>query len=379
MSKTNKATGERVGQIIRENLLRTPFYIGRGIKYHSAGRIYTPKPVVFTLGVTRRCNARCVMCSIWRTKPGKELTVDEIQEIFSNPLLNRLRTVILSGGEPTLRDDLAQIVQSILHTNPRITEIGLITNALEPSLVRQKVKDILDLPVYSMLKRFAIEVSLDGYQDIHEKIRGVSKAFDKVNKTIKLLKDMQLNSSFDIHLHCVVQRLNVGSLPQISNFARAMRLPINFVPVAQALGNKDDFKEGLMPSDGQLRELRDFFSRQTEYNIKLATIAFWQDYFRIIRGEKRRIPCALVYHSLSMTPEGDLFICGNASLVYGNVHNAPIDEIWYSQEAERIRKRAKEYICPACAMSCNTSFSLSCEFFYYAGFLLKAVLRKPSV
>jgi len=60
------------------------------------------------------------MCSIWKTKPKEKPTLGEIQKIFTNPLLDHLETVILSGGEPTLRKDLAQIVQIILDSNPRI-------------------------------------------------------------------------------------------------------------------------------------------------------------------------------------------------------------------------------------------------------------------
>jgi len=376
MGNRRKSIDKGVDQIVRKNILRLPLFIGTAVKYYCAGHVYIPKPVVFTLGITRRCNSRCIMCSIWKTKPGKEPSLSEIQEIFSNPLLNRLETVVLSGGEPTLREDLPQIVQVILDCNPRIKQVWLITNGLEPSVVGERVKDILNLATYSRLKKFAVEVSLDGYGDTHERIRRVPGAFDRVNETIKVLKNLQLNSQFGICLNCVVQKLNVSDLPQISKFARKMELPITFGPVVQGLGNEKDFKEHLRPSDDQLRVLKDFFSHQIEHNIKLSTVILWQDYFRTIRGEKRRIPCALLYHSLIMAPEGDLFVCADESLVYGNVHNSAIDKIWYSDETEELRKKAKKHICPVCRMSCNAPFSLRYEFFYFAKFLIKIVLRR---
>jgi len=372
-----KSVGEEVGRIIRKNISKLPFFIGRGIKYYCAGRVYIPKPVIFTLGITRRCNSRCIMCSIWKGEPGKELTLGEIQEIFTNPVLNHLKILTLSGGEPTLREDLAQIAQVIIDSNPRIKQMWLLTNALNPSLVGQRVKDILKLPAYHKLERFTVLVSLDGYGDTHERIRRVPQAFDRVNETLKVLKGLQLNAPFDIQLNCVIQKLNVNNLPQISKFAQKMELPIAFGPVVKILGNEKDFKEHLMPSDDQLRQLKDFFNHQIEHNIRLPTVVFWQDYFRIIRGGKRRIPCALPYHLLMMDAEGNLFICGNESLVYGNVHNSAIDKIWYSKEAEKLRRKAKKHICPRCAMSCNTTFSLSYEFFYFAWVLLKIASRKP--
>jgi len=371
-----ESTAEEIGQIIRKGILRLPFFIGTGIKYHSIERIYIPKPVLFGLEVTRRCNSRCIMCSKWKTKPGKEPSLGEVQEIFANPLLNRLKTVIFVGGEPTLRDDLAQVAQVILDSNPGIKQIWLVTNGLEPSLVKERVKDILELPACSRLKIFGVEVSLDGYGDIHERIRRVPRAFDRVNETLKVLKSLQLHSPLSILLNCTVQKLNVSNLPQIAKFAREMELPINFGPVVQSSGIEDSFKEHLKPSCDQLRELKDFFNYQMKHSIRLPTIAFWQDYFRIIRGERRRIPCALLYHSLTMAPEGDLFVCGNESLVYGNVYNTAIDKIWYSEKAEKLRKKAKKYICPACQSSCNTNFSLKYEFFYFAKFLMMRALRR---
>ncbi len=156
-----------------------------------------------------------------------------------------------------------------------------------------------------------------------------------------------------------------------------MEIPINFSPVVQSSGIEDSFKEHLKLRDNQLRELENFFNHQMKHSIRrLPTIAFWQDYFRIIRGERRRIPCTLLYHSLTIDSEGNLVVCGNESLVYGNVHNTAIDKIWYSEKAERLRKKAKKYICPACPSSCNTTFSLKYEFFYFAKFLMMRALRR---
>lgn len=379
MENKTASKAEGVGQIISKNLFRLPFFVGRGIKYYAAGRIYIPKPIIFSLEVTYRCISRCVMCSIWRKKPGREPTLGEIREIFSNPVLSRLETVILTGGEPTLREDLAQIAQTILDSNPGIKELQVITNGLEPSLVERRVKAILNLPAYSRLKRFALEVSLDGYGDTHEAIRRVPRAFDKVNETIKVLKRLQRSFPFSILLLCTVQKLNVSNLPQVAKFAQEMELPISFSPVGQRSGNEDVFEAHLIPSPDQLRELKDFFNDQTKHNIRLSNIAFWEDYFRIIQGEKRRFPCALPYHSIVMTPGGDLSICGSGTqkgpLVYGNVYESSIDKIWYSDKAEEVRKRLIKYICPTCTSKDNAQFSLSHDLFYLAKFLLGEISK----
>lgn len=378
-----KGSAKEAEQVTVKHMLKLPFYLVTGIGYYAAGRIYTPKPERLGFLVTRRCNSKCIMCSIWKTGDSvKELSLGEIREILSNPLFDSLKSVALSGGEPTLREDLARVAETILDCQPGIKEMGIDTNGLEPSLVRQRVKDILSLPAYRRLDSFSVGISLDGYGAIHEKIRRVPHAFDRVAETIQLLKELQLSSPFDAHLACVVQPLNVGSLPQLSKFAREVELPITFLPLclSDVFIDNEHSKQQLTLSHDQLEELENFLTSQQHY-LPLTKVAFWQDYFRIIRGERRRTPCVLVYHAVFLDADGSLFICGaDKSLIYGNVHDAPVDKIWYSAEAEERRRRARRYFCPTCTAACVTSFSFNREVFHYARLLIgekaKKLLRK---
>jgi len=376
-----KGLGGEADQITVKHMLKSPYYLIRGIGYYAAGRIYTPKPVHLEFLVTRKCNSRCIMCSIWETGDSvKELALGEIREILSNPLFDSLKWVTLSGGEPTLRENLAQVAETILDCQPGIKQMDIDTNGLEPSLVSQRVKQILSLPAYRRLDSFSVGISLDGYGAIHEKIRRVPRAFARVNETIQVLKELQISSPFYIYLNCVVQPLNLGSLPQLSEFALELELPIVFNPIllSDFFVDNDHSKQQLMLSHDQLEELENFLANPL-HNLPPTKIAFWQDYFRIIRGGRRRSPCALLYYAVFLDADGTLFICpADKSLIYGNVRDAPADKIWYSTEAEEKRERAKKCFCPTCTTACNISWSFSHEFFHYAGFLMKEKGRRLS-
>jgi len=65
------------------------------------------------LEVTKRCNARCNFCDYW-----KEGTSSELQDYV--PVVRKLKplSVSLTGGEPLLRQDLAQVIASLRRTAP---------------------------------------------------------------------------------------------------------------------------------------------------------------------------------------------------------------------------------------------------------------------
>ena len=358
--------------------LKIPFFIARGIRYHAAGRFYIPKPKKFYLTVTDRCNARCVMCSFWKKKPGKEPTLDDIQRVFSNPLLDRLETVVLSGGEPTLRDDLPQVTQTILSSNRCVKYLFVVTNGLDSSVVQERVEDILGLAVCKKLKEFTVVVSMDGVGAVHDNTRGIPYAFENVSETLKRLKKLQHISPFKILINCTVMKANAGGLQEIFKFARKMDLPVAFHPLNMKISDEEVYRKEQMLSSDQLRALKDLFNGQIE--LRLTDAALWQDYFRMMGGRKRRLPCASPYYTVFMSSDGDLYVCAMYDqvkpFIYGNAFEESIDKIWYSKKAQETRRKVKKHICQSCENPCEASFSLNREVFYLARFVIKEQIMR---
>lgn len=378
MKARSQAT--RRDQITMENLLKLPSYFVQGIKHHAAGHLYTPKPLLSILGVTHRCNSRCIMCSYWKEHDSnQELTLTEIGRIYRTPLFSSLETIVLSGGEPVLREDLVQIAQATLDSCPQIKDMILLTNGLEPSLVVRKVKELLALANSKRLRQFSVSVSLDGYGATHDKIRGIPQAFEKVSETIERLKRLQHETPFYLCSTCVVQPLNISNLAELSEFGKELGLPITFSPIclSEVLVRDATTKDSLKLTDDHVRQLKSFFDRKRELNMQPSNVSFWREYFSITGGKKRRLPCFQLYHFAGVDSDGALWMCAaDSSLVYGNVRDESPDKLWYSDKAEELRKRVEKYFCPTCTICCNPAFSLSHEFFYYAGFLLREKTRQ---
>lgn len=366
-------------QITIKNLLRLPSYFISGVRYHTAGHIYTPKPLYGTLHVTGHCDSKCIMCSVWRKRANeRELTLAEIRYIFENPLFKSVKKFSLSGGEPTLREDLVQVTDTVLDCCPQTSEMVLQTNGLEPARVVQRVKEVLELPRLQKLEKFAISVSLDGYGDIHEKIRRVPHAFERTTETIRKLKELRRTTPFYLCSTCVVQPLNLGDLGRIADFGRELELPIIFSPVCLSdyLVYGAESKESLSLKDNRLKELKAVFKEQIESRLMPSNLPFWRDYFSIAEGKKRRLPCYLCHYCANVESDGMLWMCvADKSLVYGSALDTPVDKLWYSAKAREIRRRAEKYICPNCSICCDLAFAFRLEFFYYTGFFLREKSR----
>ena len=74
----------------------------------SAVARYTPlHPTVFIFHCTFVCDARCEMCSNWTRGNRKEdMTLAQIEQVFSSNLWKDIENASISGGEPTTRNDL---------------------------------------------------------------------------------------------------------------------------------------------------------------------------------------------------------------------------------------------------------------------------------
>jgi len=376
----NKGQNARPDQITVGNLLRMPVYVARGLKYHAAGCLYTPKPLQVIFCVTRRCDSRCVMCSDWRVQGGvKELTLSEMEKVLGDALFDSVKKLSLSGGEPTLREDMVEIADIVLRSLPRLQEILLLTNGLNPDLVTAQVRGLQSLPNWEDLDRFSVSVSLDGLEGTHELIRRVPQAFERVDETIRRLQELSRASPFYISLVCVVQPLNLTNMIQVSDYAREHGLPLTFVPVCLSDGFVPDAagKKALSFDDEQLRYLRALFENELKSRLNPSNLPCWREYFRIVGGGMRTVPCQLLRHVVGLDADGTLYLCDtDDSLTYGSALESSPSALWYSREAEEVRRRAERNTCPKCSMCCDTAFAFAHEFFYYAGFLPKEKGRK---
>lgn len=81
------------------------------------------------LSVTDRCNLYCLYCKVPEIPRAEKLTIPEIARIVGAAAKMGVRKIRLTGGEPTLRNDIVEITKVVRDT-PGIREIVMTTNGL---------------------------------------------------------------------------------------------------------------------------------------------------------------------------------------------------------------------------------------------------------
>ncbi len=137
------------------------------------------------LFVTSRCNAFCKTCFYHEelNQPG-DLTFEQIEKISRT--MPSITDLWLSGGEPTLRRDCSEIIETFVKNNG-VNRVIIPTNAL----IKSRVYEIVDraLGSHPGLDLY-LNIALDGYGQTHDRIRGVpgnwGKALDCISSLYPL-------------------------------------------------------------------------------------------------------------------------------------------------------------------------------------------------
>jgi MoaA/NifB/PqqE/SkfB family radical SAM enzyme len=157
-----------------------------------------------------RCNCRCMMCDIWRAnRSGTSISEEALAKMASDLARLGTREVVLSGGEALMHPNLWALCAIIKALPAKIT---LLSTGLLLERHALKVSEFCD----------EVIVSLDGPPELHDRIRGVPRAFERLAEGIAALR--RARSGFPVSARCVVQRDNYRLLPDIVSAARSIGL-----------------------------------------------------------------------------------------------------------------------------------------------------------
>jgi radical SAM protein with 4Fe4S-binding SPASM domain len=110
-----------------------------GMNQIEAFTAYTPVPYRSDIVLTYRCNNHCEHCYVGREKPFPEMDTDTWKKVLRRIWDIGIPHITFTGGEPTLREDLPELIS-------HAEEIGLVTGVITNgrNLTLKLVKDLVD-------------------------------------------------------------------------------------------------------------------------------------------------------------------------------------------------------------------------------------------
>jgi 12,18-didecarboxysiroheme deacetylase len=169
------------------------------------------KPVV-VWNVTRRCNLRCVHCyaASKDLDYGNELTTEEGKALLSDLSGFGSPVVLLSGGEPLARKDLADLARFAADRGMRVV---ISTNGT--LITREKAAEFRSIGLSY------VGVSLDGTRDVHDRFRGKTGAFDEAIRGIRFCRE----EGIKVGIRFTVNRRNAGEIPKMFDLIEKEDIP----------------------------------------------------------------------------------------------------------------------------------------------------------
>lgn len=291
-------------------------------------------PEIIQISLTYRCNLKCKMCSITNLLPkDDELSTRQILHIIDEARNYKIKEVLLTGGEPFLRDDIFEIcrysseqgLRSIITTNGM-----LIDNNIAEDIAKSRVSHI--------------HFSLDGIEETNNFFRG-DGVFKRIIDAIGILNSKRKNNgSFSIGIACTVMDRNAKELYEIVKLADDLNVDvINFQTIVNNNANfLDKTLSEFWVKNENIPVLKEEIVKIREYKPRHITIY-----------EEPHLELLIKYYQGELTKKDWVCFGGfktvfisfskNEPLVYschgicGNLDKISLRKAWTSKESYRLR------------------------------------------
>ncbi len=288
--------------------------------------------------ITRRCNLSCIHCRASAEKgpyPG-ELSTSECLVLLDDIASFSKPVIILTGGEPLLREDIFEVAR---YGNEKGLRLVMAVNG---TLVDEKVaQNMQDAGIQRM------SVSIDGATaESHDRFRQVPGAFEGALRGIRLAKNVGL----EFQINTTITSQNRHELPAILDLAMDLGAAAHHVFLLVPTGRGKELKEQEVTAQDYEETLTWFYDQKGRSPLHLkATCA--PQFYRILRQKAKKEGKNVTYENfgLDATTRGCLggvsfcFIshigqvqpCGYLELNCGNIREDTLEHIWMNSRVFR--------------------------------------------
>ncbi len=310
---------------------------------------YKPSHLLLQWHITDRCNQKCSHCYVDQSKCN-DLSFEQLVQIleqfvdFLKSHKNENGKIIrghinITGGEPFIRNDFLNLLE-IFASYRAYFSFGILSNGT-----------LIDYSLAKYLKKLGpsfIQVSLDGSEETHDKIRGNGN-FRKTLNAIKILHKANITSFVSF----TAMRSNFREFEHVvkaAKKAKASRVwSDRFIPIDiyeklsnEVLSPEETHEYICLMNSIRLKEKKAWF-KSTEINIKRA--------LDFLETKETPYSCAAGKTLVTVLSNGDLCACRRMPIIAGNLMDRELYDIYYNSEALMNLRNIPEY--PNACQSCS--------------------------
>jgi MoaA/NifB/PqqE/SkfB family radical SAM enzyme len=309
------------------------------------------------------CNCRCVMCDIWKdNKNLKQLTEQDISGLLNSLRKFGTRQVAMSGGEALLNTNFFRLCAILKKEKIKIT---LLSTGLSIKKNAEQLLQWVD----------EIIVSLDGDEPLHDAIRNVPGAFNKLREGVAYIKS--INPDYRITARTVIHKLNFRNWEAIIQSAKIMGIDqVSFLPAdvsSHAFNRQMAWEEPkqhkILISEKELPELQEVITsiiRRYKFEFNYGFIAeshekiqqvyqYYAAFYGLTPFPYKK--CNAPWVSTVIEADGNVRPCFFHDVI-GNIRDSSLATILNSEEAISFRKTLDMGTNPTC-IKCVCSLNLS--------------------
>jgi len=298
-------------------------------------RVFFPGrfPLHLTFFVTARCNSACRYCFYPRSAadPSGEMSAAEFERA-ARSLRTRLLWLLISGGEPFLHPELAEICAAFYrHNRPAYTVLP--TNCLLPARIEAATSEVCRSSPDSAV---VLKASLDGWGKDHDDLRGVPGNFERFRETVERIGKLKRSPpNLSLGVNTVVLPQNIDRVLEVRQ--KALALPgvdYHNISLVRTAGIPSEFgavdpEKYLALSRALREEARKEMSRRGYFPGALIKNA--QDLrqreivYRVLTTGRRQLECFAGRLNLVLTETGDVYPCEPLPVKLGNLRESGYD------------------------------------------------------
>ncbi|KAF8423416.1 hypothetical protein EV426DRAFT_534414 [Tirmania nivea] len=184
------------------------------------------------ISITERCNLRCVYCmpeeGVPLTPDSKLLSTPEILHIANLFVSQGVTKIRLTGGEPTIRKDIIELVTELGKLKSKgLKELAITSNGI---VLAKKLEKMVQGGLT------AVNLSLDTLEPWKFEIMTRRKGLENVLKTIDKALELEVQP---LKVNCVVMRgVNDYEIPKFVKMTQEMPVEVRFIEYMPFDGNK---------------------------------------------------------------------------------------------------------------------------------------------